>query len=329
MDPHTIFVNANTGVVSGSLTTVTAPTVKVLLGQRLHLKVAFHVGGVIAAITNYTADSMRLAMKKSDDLDSPTSLLPLGAWTTTGSTTATRYELVVEADSDQLQTAIGDLGELITRAQLTWEISTQAEPRLSYPFDITVVNSPARTDDGAPDTTGAAAFAWLLTQIAAGVGLKLTSDPEALLATLDIERTFGRVTTDTNAYSGAWTTLFSIPVEAGATYQLDLSLFASFANDASMRVYGELISGATAHGLWAPRHSTGISSSDAHAFTEATYNELVTNAEGAALVMAAAAQRFLIITTSTAGNLLIKARSTAAADGVIKAGSHWILTKLT
>lgn len=312
MDPITLFVNANTGVVSSALATVTAPNIKVLLGQRLTLKVAFHVAGVIAAIGSYTADSMRLAVKKSDDLDNATSLLPLGTWSVTGSTTSTRYELVVAADSDQLQTTIGDLPEIVTRAQLLWEISTQDEPRLSYPFDITVVNSPARTDDGAPDTTGAAATAWFLTELAKP-------------ASLAIDKSFGRITTDTNAYSGAWTTLFTIPVLAASTYHLDLALFASFTDGAYMRVVGGLITGLTAHGLWVPDYANAV---PPYAFNAGSGDELITYVGASPIVLAAPRQSFLLITTTHAGNVIIKARSSEVANGTIKAGSHYVLTKI-
>ncbi len=329
MEPATLFVNAATGVVSSSLTTPVAPVLKVLLGQRLTLRVAFHTAQVIAAITNYTADSMRLAVKKSDDIDSPTSLLPLGAWSVTGSTTATRYEQVVEVDSDQLQTAIGDLPDITLRAQLTWQISTQAEPRLSFPFDLTVVNSPARTDDGAPDTTGAASYAWLVSKLAAGTGLSLTSDTEALVATIAAERSFGRVTADTNAFSGAWTTIFTIPVEAGATYQLDLSIFATLPSAGNMRVVGDLVSGSTAHGFWVPYYSEGTSAFQPYAFNAGVADDLLINVTGSTQLMAARPQRFILITTTNTGSFIIKARSNQPAAGVIRAGSHYILTKLT
>lgn len=316
MSPHTLFVEQNTGIVSGSVSAVTTPNIKALLGARLTLKVAFHTAGVIAAITSYTADTMRLAVKKADDLDSPTSLLPLGTWSVTGSGTSTRYELVVELDSDQLQAAIGDLPEIVLRGQLQWEISTQDEPRLSYPFDITVINSPARTDDGAPDPAGAETEAWLLAQLATA-------------AALAIPHSFGRVTADTNAFSGAWTTLFTIPVVAAATYKLDLSLIASFTADANMRVVGDLITGATAHGFWLPVIDSGdYAAVEPYAFNAGSADELITNSVSGSGIIAALPQSFILITTSTAGNIIIKARSSAPANGVIKAGSHYLLTRL-
>jgi hypothetical protein len=331
MQPHTIFVDQITGLATTSPTGPTVPNLKVLLGARLTLNVAFHTSGVIAAITSYTADSLRLAVKKADDIDSTTSLLPLGAWSASGSGTTTRYQLIVELDSEQLQAAIGDNPEITVRAQLEWMISTQTEPRLSFPFDLTIVNSPARSDDGAPDTTGDAGFTWLTSQLAAGTGIKLSNNTETHVATISTGGSFGRVTTDTNAFSAAWTTIFTIPVEANTTYQLECSMIAALDNNDFMRVIGDLISGCTAHGLWAPIYAAdaSVEATPPYTFNAGAGDELIYNLSGTSRTFVSRLQSFLLITTGTAGNIIIKARSNDAASGVIKAGSHYVLTKLT
>lgn len=329
MSPHNLFIDANTGAVTATPTGGT-PSIKVLLGARLTLNCAFHVNGTIAAISNYTSSSLRIAVKKSDDIDSATSLLGLGTWNVTGSGTSTRYVLTVEADSEQLQTAIGDLPEITTRAQLTWEISGQDEPRLSFPFDLTFVNSPARTDDGAPDTTGTAGYAWLIARILAGAGISITGDSGAQTLTLAAARTFGRTTTDTALSDTAWTTLHTIPVEANATYRLEILPIATVPDSRYLRLTGEIPSGAAAHGLWHTLDTAGLQSVPPYAFTATSGDELLTNQSGATATLHAPVQSFLIITGVTAGNITLKARlGFSTASGTYKAGSHYILTKLT
>jgi hypothetical protein len=95
-----------------------------------------------------------------------------------------RYTWTGLADSAQLETLLGTQPQITLRAQVEWAISSDSNPRKSLPFDLIIVNSPARLDDGAPDVAGTAAKDWLAAMLAAGGNITLTQDPTSKIITI-------------------------------------------------------------------------------------------------------------------------------------------------
>jgi hypothetical protein len=197
VQPQLLYIDANTGTVRAQTTGTALPSIIALLGTTLVLKAAFTVEGVPGAITDYTADSLRLVVKPADDPDAASSLLPAGTWAAAGSGADVRYTWTGLADSAQLETLLGTQPQITLRAQVEWAISSDSNPRKSLPFDLIIVNSPARLDDGAPDVAGDSAKLWLAAMLAAGGNITLTQDPTSKIITIAASYTLadGSVTT--------------------------------------------------------------------------------------------------------------------------------------
>lgn len=141
---------------------VTLPTtpLKAILGTLFQIELTFLDDG--EAIEHDSETTGRLVLKAPRSLGGEVVLLD-AAWShTEGETT---YLLATLADSEQLRTLIdandGDDADFQLIAQIEWQLPDEDDPRKSYPFPITIINSPARSDDTAPDVAGQAASDWL------------------------------------------------------------------------------------------------------------------------------------------------------------------------
>lgn len=194
MQPQLIYIDTATGLPRAQTTGYAPPSIHATLGTTLVISAAFAVAGVPAAIAAYTADSLRLVVKPANEPDAEDSLFPVGTWVASGSGAAVRYTWTGLADSVQLEALIGIQPEITLRAQIEWRISTDPNPIKSLPFDLIVINSPARLDDGAPDVAGAAAKLWLIEQLAEGTNITLDVDSVTKVIT---------ITADLSAAAGA------------------------------------------------------------------------------------------------------------------------------
>ncbi len=144
---------------SGNLTSP-ARLIQALLGTLLQLQIRF-VDEDDVTVVHDPATTGRLVCKAPQDLGGEVILLD-ASWTANDDET---YTLATLADSTQLRALIdaadGDDSECILTAQIEWQLPDEDDPRKSYPFPIEVINSPARSDDTAPDVTGQAASDWL------------------------------------------------------------------------------------------------------------------------------------------------------------------------
>ena len=140
---------------------ISPPQVEAILGTLLTLDLTF-LNADAEAYELASGTTGRLVCKAPQALGGATILLD-SAWAhTTGETT---YTLATLANSTQLQDLIdaadGDDTDFILRAQVEWQIPAETDPRKSRPFDLLIINSPARSDDTAPDVAGEAASTWL------------------------------------------------------------------------------------------------------------------------------------------------------------------------
>ena len=184
MQTQILYIDQDTGSVSAQCTSIVEPALFAVLGTTLSLSVAFTSAGTPAAITNYTAATLRIVVKPADDMGASTGLLPLGTWGTTGSGSSTRYTWIASADSVQLAADLGALTSAIYKAQIEWSISTDTNLRKSQPFNLLIINSPARLTDGVPDLTDAAAWDWFKARLVAGTNVTLTDNDGTQVTTI-------------------------------------------------------------------------------------------------------------------------------------------------
>ncbi len=152
-----LFINKGTGEIRRSLTAGPPPRVFAILGTTLELTNTFFDDDD-AAVELDSGTTGRLVCRAPDALDGDTVLLD-SAWDhTTGATT---YSLKTLADSEQLRALIKSKPDYALSAQVEFTIPGEDAPRKSLPFDLVIINGPARGDEGAPDVNGSAASAWL------------------------------------------------------------------------------------------------------------------------------------------------------------------------
>ena len=185
MQTQIIYIDQDTGTVSAQCTAQVDPALFAVLGTTLALSIAFTSSGTPGAITSYTASSLRLSMKPLDQPDATVGLLPDGTWGSTGSGATTRYTWTALANSAQLQALIGSEVSARYQAQIEWSITTDSNRRKSLPFEILIINSPARTDDAAPDLSSPDAWEWLKARLVSGSRVIVTKNDGSLTATFD------------------------------------------------------------------------------------------------------------------------------------------------
>ncbi|WP_395736268.1 hypothetical protein [Prosthecobacter sp.] len=152
-----LFINAGTGELRRTLTQGPAPRIAAILGTTLELTNTFF-DDEDAAIELDEGSTGRLVCRSPNGLDAETVLLD-SAWDhTSGQTT---YSLKTLADSEQLRYLIKSKPEFILSAQVEFTVPGEDAPRKSLPFDLVIINGPARGDEGAPDVNGSVQSAWL------------------------------------------------------------------------------------------------------------------------------------------------------------------------
>ncbi len=324
MQAQTISIHTETGLIDAK------QPLLALTGTGFVLRCTFLTNGRTGAIGSLSADSLRMSIKAEDALDEESSLVGLGTWTTEGSGAATRYVFETTFDSEALRTALG--GKLSRRlyAQIAWTVTGEDAERRSHPLEITAINSITDSGDAAPDPADSASWSWLKARLPEGVRITRTVNEGSQTITYSGKApTLSRKTTDTNCFSAAYTDLFTLAVEANKVYRLDLSLGFNLAAATKMQVRGTVPAGATVNGVWRP-----ISTDGAYLLTPVDYVFGDVGYLVDALTAASAAdyfphlQSFIILTSSTAGNVVIQAKSTAVASGVNKSGSWALLTEI-
>lgn len=328
MKAQYLTIDALTGEV-----TLPARGLRALHDTTLVLHLAFKENGVFGPITSYTASTLRIGFKAPNDLQATTSLLPAGTWEEpAGGGAAARYKLSVEVDSQQLRTLLGSQSGVTLVAQIAWQISTDDNERKSQLFEITIQNSATNSEDGAPDPAEDDAWTWLKARLPEGAKINRVINESAKTITFGGLGTFVLlVATDTALNSSSDTTLFTFPVEANKQYKLDLSIAAYVKSGSRIRLWGIPPSGSTARGRWRTLVADGYAeNARPPVFGELTSNHVIdaTNAmtDGN---LAAPNQSFVINVGSTAGNILVYARSTSASGDSILANSWGHLTQIT
>lgn len=135
--------------------------IEALLGTLLQIQITFQ-DDADATVVHHADTTGRLVLKAPQSLGGSIILLD-SSWTYDSESQT--YTLATLADSEQLRALIdaadGDDAEYILRGQVQWQLPDEDDPRKSWPFDVLIVNSPARSDDTAPDVAGQAASDWL------------------------------------------------------------------------------------------------------------------------------------------------------------------------
>lgn len=135
--------------------------IEALLGTLLQIQITFQ-DDEDATVVHDAETTGRLVLKAPQALGGSIILLD-SSWTYDSASQT--YTLATLADSEQLRALIdaadGDDAEYILRGQVQWQLPDEDDPRKSWPFDVLIINSPARSDDTAPDVAGQAASDWL------------------------------------------------------------------------------------------------------------------------------------------------------------------------
>lgn len=324
MQAQTISIHTETGQIDAK-----APLVA-LTGTDFVLRCAFLTNGRPAAITSLTTGSLRMSIKAENDLDAASSLVSLGTWTVDGTGAAIRYQFETAFDSETLRTALG--GKLSSRlyAQIAWAVDGEDSERRSHPIEITAINSITESGDAAPDPASDDSWTWLKARLPAGNRITRSVNEGAQTITYSGKApTLSRKTTDINCFSAAYTDLFTLAVEANKVYRVDVSLGFNLAAGTKMIVRGYGPAGSTYAGMWRPFATDG--------YRLILPVDYIMTDEGYLVDALAASsardyypdlQSFIIITSSTAGNVVIQAKSTDASTGVNKSGSFAMLTEI-
>jgi len=250
MQTQVLYIDQATGLVSAQCTSQVDPALFAVLGTTLSLSIAFTSSGTPAAITNYTPDSLRLVLKPATAPDAETGLLPVGTWGSAGSGASTRYSWSALANSVQLAAALGTLASARYLAQVEWSISSDSNLRKTPPFEILIINSPARLTDGVPDVTTAAAWEWLKARLIAGTNVTLTDNDGTQVTTiaanaiLPTDPTFAYWTGTNDTASHA---TYTSPTISDPPTQAEVQAMADALQNVS-RAYGALL-GALMQGL--------------------------------------------------------------------------------
>jgi hypothetical protein len=150
-------IHAETGEVRAALTLAGSPHLSAILGTTLELTLTFF-DDADAAVELTAGTTGRLVCRSPDALDGDTVLIDSSWDHAEGATT---YTLKTLADSEQLRALIKSKRDFLLSAQVEFTVPEEDAPRKSLPFDLLVINGPARGDEGAPDVNGSTTSAWL------------------------------------------------------------------------------------------------------------------------------------------------------------------------
>jgi len=324
MKAQTINIHTETGLIDKPV------PLTALVGTAFSLRCTFLTNGRPGAIASLTSDTLRISVKAEGALDAEESLISLGAWSTPGSGAATVYVFEATFDSASLRTAMGSDLKKQLYAQIAWSITGEDDERRSHPIEIMAIASITESGDAAPDASDSAAWAWLKNSLPAGSRITRTVNEGAKTITFSGKApTLSRKTTDTNCFSAAYTDLFTLGVEANKVYRLDVSLAFSVADLSKMRVRGYGPAGSSYSGFWHGLKNEGgyLLPHEGYAFADESFL-IDAIAAGESIDYQPPVQSFIIVTSSTAGNVIVQAKGTAAASGVNKAGSWAMLTEI-
>lgn len=151
-----ICIHQGTGVTRRTLTGGVV-IANAILGTTLELSTTFYDDDGEAVELPEGATG-KLVCRAPDALDGD-DILNDSSWDHAAGSTI--YTLKTLADSDQLRPLIKSLKTYTLSAQIEFQIPEEDAPRKSLPFDLVIINGPARGDSGAPDVAGAATSAWL------------------------------------------------------------------------------------------------------------------------------------------------------------------------
>ena len=151
-----IYIHQGTGVTRRALTGGVV-IANAILGTTLELSTTFYDDDGEAVELPEGATG-KLVCRAPDALDGD-DILNDSSWDHAAGSTI--YTLKTLADSDQLRPLIKSLKTYTLSAQIEFQIPEEDAPRKSLPFDLVIINGPARGDSGAPDVAGAATSAWL------------------------------------------------------------------------------------------------------------------------------------------------------------------------
>ena len=168
MNPISLYISSATGEVRRTLTQPPAPLIRAILGTLLQIETTF-VDGDNAAVELASGTTGRLVCKAPNALNGDAIILLDAAWSHTTDTEI--YTFAPLANSEQLLAIIKSTSEITLSAQIEWQLPDEDNPRKSLPFDLLVINSPAREDDGAPDAVADASWVWIKNKIQAGANL--------------------------------------------------------------------------------------------------------------------------------------------------------------
>lgn len=155
MSPQTLYIHTETGFARRTLTGVEVPAISALHRTRLALSVAFVTAGVVDALPDGVTAKF-VAKIKGAHRDDP-KLLDVSA-DVSGIGTGARYLFQTTCDSVQLQAVLGTDDSIMLRCQIEWQMPGEDDPRLCYPFDLTITQAYSRgPDDEIPDSV---ANAW-------------------------------------------------------------------------------------------------------------------------------------------------------------------------
>ena len=168
MNPISLYISSATGEVRRTLTQPPAPLIRAILGTLLQIETTF-VDGDNAAVELASGTTGRLVCKAPNALNGDAIILLDAAWSHTTETEI--YTFAPLANSEQLLAIIKSTAEITLSAQIEWQLPDEDNPRKSLPFDLLVINSPAREDDGAPDAVADASWVWIKNKIQAGANL--------------------------------------------------------------------------------------------------------------------------------------------------------------
>lgn len=138
MDPQNLFIDIATGQVQAGNVDTSAPSVRAIVGTALALRVGFVSGAVPQELD--VAVSGMIVFKKPLQHAS-LALFVDAEWTQQGVGAATRYLFSALVSGDGLTAWMEGKDQSIVMAQIEFTLATEAAPRRSLPFPVTVCNS--------------------------------------------------------------------------------------------------------------------------------------------------------------------------------------------
>lgn len=174
MSPQTLFIDHDTGAVTGGLVAIR--------GTTLRVHVCFLQAS--APFVQPVGTTGKLVAKRLLDQDGEPVLLD-AAWAVTGTGNATRYVFEVDVDNVELAAFLAGKSTAPIELQFEWKLTAETKPRASLPIELLVINGPSRPEDGLPTAALSLAWEWLKAALIAGTNMELVEDEEDKTLTLN------------------------------------------------------------------------------------------------------------------------------------------------